>query len=187
MEKLKSYFVQAGFTDTEATAIVESFTFKKLSKGEFLVQEGRTNKHLAFVDKGFLQFFILLDGEEKTTYSAGENSFATSLASFLKQVPAKENIRAVVDTDLWIIEKNQLKKLIDTIPSFKNYYIDLLEWQICCIDESRLDAIILNAKQRYEKMMEKEPNLIQQIPLQFLASILGVTPRHLSRIRNSIR
>jgi hypothetical protein len=53
------------------------------------------------------------------------------------------------------------------LPAFKSFYIDLLEWQICCIDESRLDAIMLNTRERYEKMLSKEPVLIQQIPLQY--------------------
>jgi hypothetical protein len=36
-------------------------------------------------------------------------------------------------------------------------------------------------------MLRQEPHLLQQIPLQHLASMLGVTPRHLSRIRGNIR
>lgn len=187
MEKLQAYFSGAGFTEQETAQIAAAFTFKEIAKGDFFSEEGKTSKYLGFVEKGFLQYFIILDGEEKTTYSAGENSFVASLVSFLKQTPAKENIRALTDTHLWIIERPKLRQLQNDIPAFKTFYVELLEWQICCIDESRLDAIILTAQQRYEKMLEKEPALIQQIPLQYLASILGVTPRHLSRIRNNIR
>lgn len=142
---------------------------------------------MGFIDKGFLQYFVVIDGLEKTTYSVSENNFVASLSSFLKQVPAKENIRAVIDTDVWVIDRNNLTRLQNELPAFQTFYVSLLEWQICCIDESRLDGLMLNAQQRYEKMMEKEPELIRQIPLQYLASILGVTPRHLSRIRNNIR
>ncbi|MEP7322817.1 MAG: Crp/Fnr family transcriptional regulator [Saprospiraceae bacterium] len=187
MEKLIYYFAQAGFKDHEIEIIIACFHQIKLSKGDFFVKEGRISKQLGFIDKGYLQYYIILDDEEKTTYSVGENELVVSLISFLKQIPAKENIRAVMDTSIWVIEREQLKHLQENLPSFKSFYISLLEWQICCIDESRLDAIMLKAPQRYEKMLEKEPNLIQNIPLQYLASILGVTPRHLSRIRKSIR
>lgn len=187
MEKLHQYFASCGFSADEVEKITGCFISKHFEKGDFFTQEGKTSKFLGFVEKGFLQYYIVIDGEEKTTYSAGENNFVASLVSFLKQIPAKENIRAVVDSDLWLIERSQLKQLQNDIPSFKTFYVELLEWQICCIDESRLDAIMLNAQQRYEKMLEKEPELIQKIPLQYLASILGVTPRHLSRIRNNIR
>lgn len=187
MELLKSYFLQAGFTGKEAEQIAKAFTLKNLNKGECFVEEGKTSKHLGFIEKGFFQYYINLDGEEKTTYSLGANNFIASLISFLKQVPARENIRAVVNSIIWVIEKEDFKKLQQTIPAFKDYYLGLLEWQICCIEESRLDAIVLSAQQRYEKILVKEPEIIQYIPMQYLASILGVTPRHLSRIRNNMR
>jgi CRP/FNR family transcriptional regulator, anaerobic regulatory protein len=187
LEKLEFYFRNEGFGDSDIAAIIGCFIPKKIPKGEFFVEEGKTSRYMGFVDRGFLQYYVNIDGEEKTTYSAGENNFVASLVSFLKQLPAKENIRAVVDTDLLIIERDDLKKLQDQVPAFKDFYVNLLEYLICCIDESRLDAIVLNAQERYEKMLEKEPEILQQIPLQYLASILGVSPRHLSRIRNNIR
>lgn len=187
MEKLELYFKSHGFSKTDLNTITEAFELKQWRKGDYFVEEGKTSKFLGFIDKGFFQYYIIQDGVEKTFYTAGENNFVASLVSFFKQIPARENIRAVVDTSVWVIEKTVLKKLGTLIPAFKDFYIDLLEWQICCIDESRLDAIMLSAKERYIKMIEKEPELITQIPLQYLASILGVTPRHLSRIRNEIR
>lgn len=187
MRLLESFFLSQGLNNDNVQKVASSFTLKQIQKGDFFVEEGKLSKYLGFIKKGFLQYYIVVDGEEKTTYSVGENSFVASLVSFLKQVPARENIRAVVDTEVWVITKNELTKLQNELPAFKSFYTSLLEWQICCIDESRLDAIVLSAKERYLKMMEKEPTLIQQIPLQYLASILGVTPRHLSRIRNNIR
>lgn len=187
MGLLKTFFGHAGFNDEQSDHIASKFTLKKINKGEFFVQEGKTSKHLGFIEKGFFQYYINLNGEEKTTYSIGVNNLIASLVSFLKQVPSRENIRAAVDSSLWVISKDDFLKLQQTIPSFKEYYIGILEWQICCIEESRIDGIMLSAGERYEKMMYKEPDLIQQIPMQYLASIIGVTPRHLSRIRNNLR
>ena len=187
MENLKAYFSSQGFTTAEIDLIASSFEQKLMRKGDFFVQEGKTSRFLGFIDKGFLQYYINLDGEEKTTYSVGDSNFVVSLVSFFKQIPARENIRAVMDTSLWIIEKSDLNKLQNLIPAFKDFYIGILEWQICCIDESRLDSLVLSAQDRYLKMLDKEPEIIRKIPMQYLASILGITPRHLSRIRNEIR
>jgi CRP-like cAMP-binding protein len=187
LENLKAYFSSQGFTTAEIDLITSSFEQKLIRKGDFFVQEGKTSRFLGFIDKGFLQYYINLDGEEKTTYSVGDSNFVVSLVSFFKQIPARENIRAVMDTSLWIIEKSDLTKLQNLIPSFKDFYIGILEWQICCIDESRLDSLVLSAQERYLKMLNKEPEIIRKIPMQYLASILGITPRHLSRIRNEIR
>ena len=185
--KILSFFTAQGLAAEEAERVSDQFERKIISKGDFFVQEGKTSKHLGFVERGFLQYYVNIDGEEKTTYSVGENQFVASLVSFLKQIPARENIRAVVDSVVWIIDKSRFTQLQNEIPALKTFYIGLLEWQICCIDESRLDAIMLTAQERYLKMLEKEPSLIRQIPLQYLSSILGITPRHLSRIRNNIR
>ncbi len=187
MIQLKSFFKQGGFTNEEVELIAAKFISKHFNKGDFFMQEGKTSKYLGFIETGFFQYFINLDGEEKTTYSIGANNLIASLISFLKQVPSRENIRAAVNSTAWMISRDDFKKLQQTIPSFKDYYIGILEWQVCCIEESRIDGIMLSAGQRYEKMLYKEPDLIQQIPIQYLASIIGVTPRHLSRIRNNLR
>jgi CRP/FNR family transcriptional regulator, anaerobic regulatory protein len=187
MNYISAFFLQQGFSAAHATHIATAFKKKELTKGDLLVEVGRASQHLAIVEQGFLQYFVLVDGEEKTTYTVSANGFAVSLIAFLRNEKARESIRAAVDSTLWVINKKSLDQLLKEIPAFKDFYLGLMEWQICCIDESRLDAITLSAQERYEKMMTKEPELIQKIPLQYLASILGVTPRHLSRIRAKIR
>lgn len=184
---LITYFLSQGITEPEAERIAGAFEKKHIPKGDYFVREGKLCKHLGFIEKGYLQYVINMEGEEKTTYAVGEHSFFTSIISYLKELPAQENIRAIIDTDVWIISKQQFTKLLEEIPGMKAFYIGILEWQICCIDESRLDALMLSAEERYLKMMTKEPILMQQLPVRYIASILGVTPRHLSRIRNQIR
>src|SRR5687767_3549922 len=131
MEFLKSYFLAQGLNESEAREVSMRFALKRFAKGALFVEEGKTSKYVGFIEKGFLQYFILVDGEEKTTYPVGENNFVASLASFLKQVPARENIRAVVNSEIWLIEKSALLSLLNEIPAFKEFYIGLLEWQIC--------------------------------------------------------
>jgi hypothetical protein len=62
----------------------------------------------------------------------------------------------------------------------------MLEWQICCIDKGKIDLITLSAEDRYAKMMKEEPEILQQVPLQYIASMMGMTPRHLSRLRGKM-
>jgi hypothetical protein len=60
-----------------------------------------------------------------------------------------------------------------------------LENLVVGMDETRSNFITLTAEERYAVLMKDEPALLQQVPLQYLASLLGITPRHLSRIRNN--
>lgn len=184
---LSAFFQNAGFSGNELDAIVGAFQLKEFGKEEYFAEEGKTSRHLGFIESGMFQYFTLRDGEEKTTYISTENTFIASLLSYLNEEPSREYLRALSKSRVWIIQKKDVTELLSRIPAFKDFYLGLLEWQICCIEKSRFDLIMLSAEQRYEKMLREEPHLLQQIPLQYLASILGVTPRHLSRIRKNNR
>ncbi|MVM30163.1 cyclic nucleotide-binding domain-containing protein [Spirosoma sp. HMF4905] len=187
MKKLTNYFERIGFSGTDLDKIINSFELRSFKKNDFVVEEGKVSRHIGFVESGMFQYYVIKDGEERTTYVSIENTFFASVLSFISKAPALENIRALTDGSISLISRENLKKLVDEIPGFKDFYINLLEHTICGIDASRHDLIVLTAEQRYEKMLREEPHLLQHIPLQHLASILGVTPRHLSRIRGSIR
>ncbi|MBS1598842.1 MAG: Crp/Fnr family transcriptional regulator [Bacteroidetes bacterium] len=184
MEQLLSHFLGKGIPQSELSRITESFKFKKIPKNDYFVQEGKTSKYLAFITKGVFQYFYLKDGKEITTYVTGANAFLASLSSFYKQKPSKENIRALADSELWIIHHDDLTKLKTESNVFRTFYIRAMEDLVVAMDETRTNLIILTAEERYALLVKEEPDLLQQIPLQYLASILGVTPRHLSRIRN---
>lgn len=158
-----------------------------MKKGDYFVKEGIISRSLAFLEKGQMQFYSIdTQGEERTTYISLPNTFVASLLSFLREIPARENIRSLTNAVLWTISKEEFNHLKDEIPGYKDFYIALLEWQICCIDNGKIDLITLSADRRYEKLMKEEPELMQQVQLQYIASMLGVTPRHLSRLRSKI-
>ncbi len=187
MDNLKLYFKSVGFTSESLESIIDAFTIEEFKKNDFIVTEGKVSKQIGIVKNGMLHYYTLKDGEEKTHYISITNTWFASLLSFISEAPALENITALVDTSVYMISKTNLKKLVRDVPGFKDFYIGLLEVSICGIDEDRHDLIVLTAEQRYAKMLKKEPHLLHQIPLQYLASMLGVTPRHLSRIRGTIR
>lgn len=186
MQQLLSYFLAKGVPESELLQITGAFKFKKISKGDYFVQEGKTSRYLAFITKGLFQYYFLKDGKEITTYITGENTFLASVSSFFKQRPSKEYVRALTDAELWQVHYNDLALLKANSEAFKAFYIEALENVVAGIDESRSNLITLTAEERYTTLLRDEPALLQQIPLQYLASILGITPRHLSRIRNNI-
>lgn len=187
MEALQYFLAAIGFSKPDIEKITSCFFFKHFEKGSYFSTEGSINQHLAFIENGAFQYYFNQEGNEITTYVVGENGFIASLLSVLQQKPAQENIRAITNADTWMIHKNDFDTLQDQVPGFKDFYIKILEGQIVCIDESRFGLLTQSAEERYQNLLEKEPQLLQQLPLQFLASTLGITPRHLSRIRNKIK
>lgn len=185
MNTFFAYFAAKGIGPDEIASIAAAFQTKTLERGSYFVEEGRTSKYIAFVSKGLFQYYYLVDGKETTTYVSGEGSFLASVQSFFRQQPSRENIRAITPAEISCLHYDDLARLKKDSPGFRSFYITALENLAVGMDETRTNLIILTAEERYALMMKNEPALLQQVPLQYLASILGVTPRHLSRIRNN--
>jgi CRP-like cAMP-binding protein len=187
MESVLAFLKLQGFKREESKSIAQSFKKVQLTKGEYFVKEGKVATQLGFIESGQLQFFTTVNQcDERTTYVSLENTFVASLLSYLNEVPARENSRALTDSVIWIIEKKDVCNLQCQISAFKDFYIKLIEYQLCCIDQSRLDFITLTALERYNQLEIQEPRLFQEVPLQYISSMLGISPRHLSRLRKII-
>jgi len=160
-----------------------AFSPLPLKKNDFFVREGEICPYFCYIESGILQHAIEVDGEEKTTYLALRNSVTSSLNSFLFGTPSRKNIKAISDCDLWVVDLKTFRNLIDNNVAFHKFYYNLIEKQLCLIDDYRIDLLTLTPEERYKKLLATEPNLLQQVPLHYLASFLGISSRHMSRIR----
>lgn len=166
---------------------VSCFELLNLKKNEFLVQEGEPCSYFCFVESGILQHEIVINDEEITTYLALRNTFTTSLNSYLNKEPSRKSIKALFDCSLWVLDLDTFRKLMTSNTAFHQFYFNLIEKQICLIDDYRIDLLTLTPEERYKKLLTTEPLLIQQVPLHYLASFLGISSRHMSRIRKNVK
>ena len=166
--------------------ILAAFRLLPLKKNDFLAEEGSVCTYFCYVESGILQHFIVLD-EEKTTYLALRNSLTSSLNSFLFEKPSRKSIKAISDCRLWVINLKDFKDLISNNKAFSQFYYNVIEKQICLIDDYRIDLLTLTPEERYKKLLANDPALLQEVPLHYLASFLGISSRHMSRIRKNIK
>jgi hypothetical protein len=54
------------------------------------------------------------------------------------------------------------------------------------LNQRNTALLVLSPEDRYLQMIENNAALLQQVPQYMLASFIGVTPEHLSRIRRKI-
>jgi CRP-like cAMP-binding protein len=163
------------------------FKLIELKKNEFLVKENEVCPYFCYIESGILQHALLVDDEEKTTYLSLRNTVTSSLNSFLFDKPSRKSIKALFDCKLWVLDIVSFRELIKTNTAFHQFYYNLIEKQICLIDDYRIDLLTLTPEERYKKLLVTEPNLIQQVPLHYLASFLGISSRHMSRIRKNVK
>ncbi|WP_281979511.1 Crp/Fnr family transcriptional regulator [Tenacibaculum mesophilum] len=166
--------------------IIDCFKEFSLSRNDFFVKKGNVCSYFCFIESGILQHAVSVSGEEKTTYLALKNSFTSSLKSFLQQTPSPKNIKSLSACKLWIINISDFKHLMKHNKAFYQFYYNLVEHQIFLIDDYRIDLLTLTPEERYKKLLVNEPKLLQEVPLHYLASFLGISTRHMSRIRKNI-
>jgi CRP-like cAMP-binding protein len=126
LEQIIDFFEKSGFNAMDALTIAQHFSPRTFKKGELLLEIGNINRHLGFVESGNFMFYVLANGEEKTTYIVGKNEFVASLKSFLKEVPSREYIRSINESKVWFITKSDLDKLLLEINGFQRFYIQVL-------------------------------------------------------------
>ena len=163
-----------------------SFTFLHLKKNDYLVKEGEICQYFCYIESGILQHSILVLEEEKTSYLALRNTVTSSLNSFLFNKPSRKSVKAIFDCKLWVINIHVFRDLIENNPAFNQFYYNLIEKQICLIDDYRIDLLTLTPEERYKKLLATEPKLLQEVPLHYLASFLGISSSHMSRIRKNV-
>jgi CRP-like cAMP-binding protein len=158
----------------------------RLEKNAFLVLEGDVCNFFCLIKSGILQHSVNVEGEEKTTYIGLANSITSSLGSFLYRKPSRKSVKALTDAKLLVIDRQNFEKLLAENAEFYRLYYELLERQLCLIDDYRIDLLTLSPEERYSKLVETEPELIKEVPLHYLASFLGISTRHMSRIRKGL-
>jgi CRP-like cAMP-binding protein len=171
-------------TGIEIDNLIKIASHKVLKKSDYFIIEGEICKQVAFVLSGSLRSFYISDKDEEITYCITfPNSLMTAYSSYLTSQPTQENIQAITETQLLIIQKSKFEALVQQNPSWINFLKIIAEQQYIELEKRIFQLQKSDAKKRYADLMKNQPEYIQHIPLQYLASYLGISQRHLSRIR----
>jgi len=160
---------------------------KKLRKRQYLLQEGDVCKWLAFISKGCLRHFSVDEsGTEHIQRFGIEGWWMVDLESFQSHRPSTENIDALEDSELLLIDHDALTELSRAAPAWDRYYKVVLEEEFKAARARISDFVSVSPKERYLRFVETYQSLFQRVPLHHIASYLGITPQSLSRIRKEL-
>lgn len=187
-QQLRNYLQSFNLlTETEIEDLLTQVSFRQLKKGDFFIKEGKTCKEAAFILSGlFRSFYYSSTGEEVTYCFTFQNSFMTAYSSFIAQTPTAENFEALADVELFVIAKDIIDELERTSTNWLRLFKLLAEQEYIKMEQRVFLLQKESAERRYEDLLVNHPDFLQFIPLQYLSSYLGITQRHLSRIRKSL-
>lgn len=172
-------------TEEEKNAILSLDLFRSVPKGTVLLREGQKSKESYFVLKGCIRTYYVVDSEEKTTAFYTEMDVLTP-PCVVSKTPSEYYVSCIEDSILLVSNSDTEMEVNSKFPKFemmcRMLSEELLAKQRVDFDEFKTSS----PEQRYLKLLQSRPDLIQRVPQHQLASFLGIQPQSLSRLRARI-
>jgi CRP-like cAMP-binding protein len=170
----------------EWEAFIRIVKFKKLRKKDMLLEEGTVCNFIAFLNSGVIREYAFQNGKDTTVDFVSENQFASDYQSFITRSPSKQYLEALTDVELIILRREEINSLYDEYKVWERFGRLIIE-RIFCINEAKRKKLIATTHdEQYRDFAAVYPQIVQQVPQYYIASYLGLTPEHLSRIRKKV-
>jgi CRP-like cAMP-binding protein len=187
IQNFKNYLTQFISVDNDAFKQADDyFQVDKISKGDHLVKEGQICNRVIYVDKGLFRIYTLKDGIEINSCFCMENSIVSSFNSLINQIPSNESIQAIEDSVVVSLSAvNLLKLQMDSV--FWNTVSRIFTEKECFRLSNRAISLSFeSATAKYKNILMHQPEIVQRVSIQHIASYIGVSRETLSRIRSQI-
>ena len=186
----KNYFLN-NFKDLETEDFNEIFQHTKeitLRPRDIFIDLGSNNKNVGFIVKGLIRAYCIdEEGEEKTVLLRLENQFVASHEVIILNKPSRFIYEALENTFLVSVDYNVLKKLIYSNPKLEQIKNDFLLMMLSESLTRMEEFVLLSPEQRYLKLINSNPGLLNRVPDKYIANLIGITAVSLSRIRKRIK
>jgi CRP-like cAMP-binding protein len=171
--------------DEATQAALESISAsRQLKKGTYLLKQGEICRRSYFLTNGIARKFFVTDNKEITTEFYFANDIAVSLNSYVFQQAGVEAIECLTDVTVAQIDYLDFQHAKKKHPALLEFDFMLTELYALWLEERLFDFHTLNATQRYKKLIQKSPEVLQHIKLTHIASYLGISLETLSRVRS---
>ncbi|MFI5128398.1 MAG: Crp/Fnr family transcriptional regulator [Chitinophagales bacterium] len=154
-------------------------------KDHFLVREHTVSDYIYFIQKGIARIYYYKKSKEITEWIAMDEQFFLSITSFFQRTPSHLIIQTVEKSEVFGIHHNDFMSLADQYHDVEKLLRKMVTSSLI-LSQVRMDSIQFEtAQQRYDRLLKTSPQIIQRVPLSYIASFLGVTLETLSRIRSA--
>jgi CRP-like cAMP-binding protein len=170
-------------TEEDLKEIEQHLSVLKIQNGQIFLHEGEICRTIFFVNEGLIRHYFNAKDNEVTRWISFKNEFTTSLKSFISLIPSRENLQSIGDCELVTLNKKSFDILIKTNESFKSFWIKALQYNYLVIEDRVFSLIEKSAEERFEWMHDNQSRFIEKVPAIYVASMLGISARHFSRLK----
>jgi CRP-like cAMP-binding protein len=170
--------------ESDLEQLVKVMHYKKYTKGEIILQEGKVCRHFWFILKGCFRIFAVEDGADVNVRFFFEKSIASDFISLRHQIKSNFYIVALEDTEVLYSYKPDYKPVLNFSKSLVALTGEFFAHQFFDEIEHSNSFKLMSPEERYNSLLITRPKYFQRIPLTHLASYLGMSRKTLSRIRS---
>ena len=171
----------------EARLQLESILIREeYPKGTIALNQGEIAHEIVFVGKGMLRQYYYKNGKDVTEHFSYEGCILMCLESFLKQEPTRLIIETIEPAIIYLFPYDMIQKLTKENWEINMFYRKILEFSLI-VSQIKADSWRFEtARERYNLLLERHPEIIKRAPLSYIASYLLMTPETLSRVRSGV-
>ena len=186
--QIKAYYqsLLPNLREDDWLALEQRLTVQQLKKGELLTRQGEISRTVSFINSGLLRMFYLVDGKEISTGFIGQDEYISQYDSFLLQQPSTGNIDALEDSEVVNLSYSDMQELYQKHPIFEIFGRRIAEKLFIMVTSQTTRLLTLTPEERYQYILQNQPYVIKQVPQYMIASYIGITPEHLSRLRRKM-
>jgi CRP-like cAMP-binding protein len=154
-----------------------------------LLKQGKVAQNYYFVEKGCLRVWFDNNGKDTTFQFFFEHEGVTSLESFQKNIPSIFTIETIETTVVQVLSRAVFFQMLNELGQDSEFLKALLE---ISFERQRhymnefLSRLRDTPQQRYIALLKERPHIVKRVPQHYIASYLGITGVHLSRIKNKL-
>ncbi len=164
-----------------------NYTIKRFDKGQHFLTEHQKARYLGFIIKGKIIHYYNIDGKHVTRWVSLPSTFVTAFVSFVNESPSLENLQCIEATELLLFERNYFMETLRSFQEIESLWVRELENNMIGYEQRVHQLITTNAETRYLNFKATYPQFEAEVPHKYIASMLGIEPRHLSRIRKKLQ
>lgn len=173
--------------ETSIAKLAENISEITYPKGSHILEAGKTERNIYFIAKGIVRAYVEAKGKEITFWIGTEGATVVSLKSYISNEQGYETVECMEDATLYVLKRNVLEALFQEDIHIANWGRKFAEAEFLRAEEKFIPLLFTAASERYQTLLKNNPELLQRIPLECLATYLGITPVSLSRIRADIK
>lgn len=169
--------------------LIDNFHFDKeiiIRRGDYVKISGTTDTNFYFIKEGSLKIGIYNQKEDRILRFGYKNDIITALDSFLTGKKSEIYIKAIKKSHLAVISKLSFMDFIEKSVENMQLYTQILEKIIVEQLQREQDLLLPSPKERYQRILERNPKLFQEIPNRHIANYLDMTEETLSRLKKTL-